>query len=72
MWGEVDTISRKFVLCGHVRNSLNHSVLQNIDITRRNFMLITLRTAHLTATGLGLEASLSSFDLMSRVSTSPS
>ena len=60
------------MLCDHVRNSLNHSVLQSIDIARRNLMLITLRIAHLMATGLGLEASLSSFDLMSRVSTSPS
>ena len=42
-WGEVDKISSKFILCDHVRNSHDHSVLQNIDITRRNLMLITLR-----------------------------
>ena len=33
----------KFILCDHIRNSLDHSVLQSIDITRRNLMLITLR-----------------------------
>ena len=36
-------MSRKFILGDHVRNSHNHSVLQSIDITRRNLMLITLR-----------------------------
>ena len=30
-------------MCDHVRNSHDHSVLQSIDITRRNLMLITLR-----------------------------
>ena len=43
-WGEVDKISSKFILCDHVCNSHDHSVLQiSIDITRRNFMLITHR-----------------------------
>ena len=43
-WGEVDKISSKFILCDHVRNSHDHSILQiSIDITRRNFMLITHR-----------------------------
>ena len=44
-WREVDKISRKFILCDHVRNSHEHSVLQSIDITRtrKNLMLITLR-----------------------------
>ena len=40
---QVDKISSKFIMCDHVRNSHNHSVLQSIDITRRNLMLITLR-----------------------------
>ena len=31
------------ILCDHVRNSHDHSVLQSIDITRRNLKLITLR-----------------------------
>ena len=35
-------ISSKFILCDHVRNSNDHSVLQGIDITRRNLMLINL------------------------------
>ena len=39
--GEVDKISNKFILCDHVRSSHDHSVLQSIDITRRNLMLIT-------------------------------
>ena len=43
LWGEVDKISSKFILCDHVRNSHDHSVLQSIDITRRNLMLISLR-----------------------------
>ena len=42
-WGEVDKISSKFILCDHVHNSYGHSVLQSIDFTRRNLMLITLR-----------------------------
>ena len=42
-WGEVDKISGKFILCDHVRNSHDHLVLQSIDITRINLMLITLR-----------------------------
>ena len=42
-WGEVNKISSKFILCDHVCNSHDHSVLQSIDITRRNWMLITLR-----------------------------
>ena len=42
-WGEVDKVSSIFMLCDHVRNSLDHSVLQSIDITRRNLMLVTLR-----------------------------
>ena len=36
-------ISSRFILCDHVRNSHDHSVLQSIDITKRNLMLITLR-----------------------------
>ena len=44
-WGEVDRISRKFILCDHVCNSHDHSVLQSIYITRRNLMLITLRAS---------------------------
>ena len=43
LWGEVDKISSKFILGDHVRNSHDHSVLQRIDITRGNLMLITLR-----------------------------
>ena len=31
------------ILCDHVHNSHDLSVLQNIDITRRNLKLITLR-----------------------------
>ena len=42
-WGEVDKISSKFILCDHVCNSHDHSVLRSIDIARRNLMLITLR-----------------------------
>ena len=42
-WGEVDKKSSKFILCDHVHNSHDHSVLQSIDIARRNLMLITLR-----------------------------
>ena len=42
-WGETDKISSKFILSDRVRNSYNHSVLQSIDIRRRNLMLITLR-----------------------------
>ena len=30
-WGEVDKISSKFIICDHVRNSHDHSVLQSID-----------------------------------------
>ena len=41
--GEVDKISRKFILCDNVRNSHDHSVLQSIDIRRRNLMMVTLR-----------------------------
>ena len=41
--GEVDKISSNFILCDHVRNSHDHSILQSIDITRRNLMLITPR-----------------------------
>ena len=33
----------KNILCDHVLNSHDHSVLQSIAITRRNLMLITLR-----------------------------
>ena len=32
-WGEVDKISSKFIICDHVCNSHDHSVLQNIAIT---------------------------------------
>ena len=36
--------SVKFVVCDHFLNSRDHSVLQlNIDITRRNLFLITLK-----------------------------
>ena len=42
-WGEVDKISNEFILYDHVLNSHDHSVLQSIDITGRNLMLITLR-----------------------------
>ena len=42
-WGEVEKISSKFILCDHVCNSHDYSVVQSIDITRRNLMLITLR-----------------------------
>ena len=38
-WGEVDKISSKFILCDQVCNSHDHSVLQSIDVTRRNLML---------------------------------
>ena len=41
--GEFDKISSKFILCDHVSNSHDHSVLQSIDITRRTLMLITLK-----------------------------
>ena len=41
--GEVDNlISSKYILCDHVLNSHDHSVLQSIDITGRNLMLIAL------------------------------
>ena len=43
LWGEADKISSIFILCDHVCNSHDHSILQTIDITRRNLMLITLR-----------------------------
>ena len=36
-------MSSKFILGDHVHNSHDHSVLQSIDIIRRNLMLITLR-----------------------------
>ena len=36
-------MSSKLILCDRVRNSHDHSVLQSIDVTRRNLMLITLR-----------------------------
>ena len=32
-------MSNKFILRDHVRNSHDHSVLQSIDITRKNVML---------------------------------
>ena len=41
-WGEIDKVSSKFILCHHVCNSHDHSVLQSIDITRGNSVLITL------------------------------
>ena len=46
---KVDKISSKFILCDHVFNSDDHSVLQSIEITRRNFMLITLRALRVKA-----------------------
>ena len=36
-------MTSKIILCDHVRNSHDHSVLQFTDITRRNLMLITLK-----------------------------
>ena len=42
-WGEFVEVSIRFILCDHVLNSHDHSVLHSNDITRRNFMLITLR-----------------------------
>ena len=42
-WGEVFKISSKFMLCDHVCNSHDHSPLQRIDITRRNWTLVTLK-----------------------------
>ena len=42
-WGDIDTISSKLILCDHVRNSHDDSVLQSIDISSRNLMLITLK-----------------------------
>ena len=40
----IEVVGRsKFILCDHVLNSHNHSVLQNIAVTRRNLMLITVR-----------------------------
>ena len=53
LWGEVDNISDKYILCDHVCNSHDHSVLQSIDITRRNLMLITLRTKRVNKMELG-------------------
>ena len=41
--GKVDKISCKFTLCDHVHNSHDHPVLQSVDITKRNLMLITRR-----------------------------
>ena len=49
--GKVDKISSKFILCDHVRNSYDHSVLQSIDITRRNLMLITHRAQRVKVLG---------------------
>ena len=46
---QVDKISSKFILCDHVHNSHDHSVLQSIDITRRNFLLITLRALRVSS-----------------------
>ena len=43
-------ISGKFILCDYVLNSYDYSVLQNIDITRRYLMLITLRDKRVTVT----------------------
>ena len=40
--GEVDKISSKYILCDHVLNSHDRSVLQSIDITGRNLMLTAL------------------------------
>ena len=36
-----DKISGKFILCDHVRNSHEHSILQTINITWRNLILNT-------------------------------
>ena len=41
--GEVDKlISSKYIFCDHVLNSHDRSVLQSIDITGRNLILIAL------------------------------
>ena len=48
-WGEVDKISSTFIFCDHVHNSHVHSVLQSINFTRRNSMLITLRALRVNA-----------------------
>ena len=34
------------MLCDHVRNSHDRSVLQSIDITRKDLMLITVRACY--------------------------
>ena len=44
-------MSNKFILRDHVRNSHDHSVLQSIDITRRNVMMITLRAQRVKRKG---------------------
>ena len=41
-WGEVDKISSHFISFDRVHNSHDLSVLQSIDILKRNLMLITL------------------------------
>ena len=35
-------MSNKFILCVQVRNSHDHSILQSINTTRGNLMLVTL------------------------------
>ena len=46
-------ISGEYILCDHVCNSHDHSVLQSIDITRRNLMLIILRAKRVNKMELG-------------------
>ena len=63
-WGEVDKISIKFILCDHVRNSHDHYVLQSIDITRKNFMLITLRASRVNKKRAFQKASDTNFNIL--------
>ena len=42
--GKLIIISSKFISCDHARNSHGHCVSQSFDFTRRNLMLITLKT----------------------------
>ena len=41
-WGEVVEVSIRFTFCDQILNSRDLFVLQVIDVTRRNFMLITI------------------------------
>ena len=42
-WQKLIKKSSKFILYDHVPNSHDHSVLQSINITRGNLMLVILR-----------------------------